>query len=316
MRGWELPAAGYGTIQSFSDPTLPRVMAINISYGPGDEPRLCPFCFTWLGHELGHTKSYLIETILHVRGESLTTNQSDYTDVLPRYGRALSLRTVLQVPYTHLYEWTLLMDFVEGAFAGLPWRSPTTCSSSAKTSTRRSWRPSTKSNCAAQLTPCGLRGRRPPAQPVQRGARPLAIAAKRRPRPCGSHKRVTGDQDEPSSQASDHQVAKLVLADWRLCGLMEGGDLFRPCRRQRSRPLPGESQWPRAWRRSVSPVSLAQTGPGQGFAGGLSSPAGTKIGCPPVMGIRFHIGGNQIPGKAGRDIQVGMGHERWGGIEI
>ena len=135
VRGWELPEAAYGTIQSFSDPTLPRVMGINVPYGPHGEPRVCPFCFTWFGHELGHTKSYLIETILHVRGEALTTNQADYTDVIERYGRALSLRTVLQVPYTHLYEWTLLMDFLqappsaaraerpgaERAFSGLPW---------------------------------------------------------------------------------------------------------------------------------------------------------------------------------------------------
>jgi hypothetical protein len=121
VRGWELPAAAYGTIQSFSDPTLPRVMGINVAYGPGDEPRICPFCFAWFGHELGHTKSYLIETVLHVRGEALTTNQADYTDIIERYGRALSLRTLLQVPYTHLHEWVLLMDLMEGGFAALPW---------------------------------------------------------------------------------------------------------------------------------------------------------------------------------------------------
>ncbi len=155
VRGWELPAAGYGTIQSFSDPTLPRVMAINISYGPGDEPRLCPFCFTWLGHELGHTKSYLIETILHVRGESLTTNQSDYTDVLPRYGRALSLRTVLQVPYTHLYEWTLLMDFVEGAFAGLPWEITDDVFEFGENIHQEIVEAFDQIERAAQLTPCG-----------------------------------------------------------------------------------------------------------------------------------------------------------------
>jgi hypothetical protein len=121
VRGWELPTAAYGTIQSFSDPTLPRVMGVNVPYGPDGEPRVCPFCFTWFGHELGHTKSYLIETILHVRGEALTTNQADYTELIERYGRALSLRTLLQVPYTHLYEWTLLMDFLEGRFSALPW---------------------------------------------------------------------------------------------------------------------------------------------------------------------------------------------------
>jgi hypothetical protein len=121
VRGWELPTAAYGTIQSFSDPTLPRVMGINVPYGPDDEPRISPFCFTWFGHELGHTKSYLIETILHVRGEALTTNQADYTDVIERYGRALSLRTLLQIPYTHLHEWVMLMDLLDGGFAALPW---------------------------------------------------------------------------------------------------------------------------------------------------------------------------------------------------
>jgi hypothetical protein len=121
VRGWELPTASYGTVQSFSDPTLPRVMGMNVTYAADDEPRLCPFCFTWFGHELGHTKTYLIETILHLRGESLTTNQADYTDVIERYGRALSLRTLLQIPYTHLYEWTVLMDFIDGEFSALPW---------------------------------------------------------------------------------------------------------------------------------------------------------------------------------------------------
>ena len=121
VRGWELLAADYGTIQSFSDPTLPRVMGINVTYAADHEPQICPLCFTWFGHELGHTKSYLIETILHVRGEALTTNQFEYTDVIERYGRPLSFRTLLQVPYTHLYEWTLLMDFLDGRFSGLPW---------------------------------------------------------------------------------------------------------------------------------------------------------------------------------------------------
>ena len=153
MRGWELPAAAYGTIQSFSDPTLPRVMGINVPYGPGDEPRISPLCFTWLGHELGHSKSYLIETILHVRGEALTTNQTDHTNILTRYGRAFSLRTVLQVPYTHLYEWTLLMDFAGGASRDSPGKSPTTCGNSARTSTRRSSRHSTKSNAPRGFRP-------------------------------------------------------------------------------------------------------------------------------------------------------------------
>jgi len=121
VRGWELAAAGYGTLQSFSDPTLPRVMGINVPYGLDDEPQVCPFCFMWFGHELGHTKSYLIETILHLRGHSLTSNPERRTEVLPRYGRRLALRTLLQIPYTHLYEWTLLLDALEANFAALPW---------------------------------------------------------------------------------------------------------------------------------------------------------------------------------------------------
>jgi hypothetical protein len=155
-RGWELPAATYGTIQSFSDPTLPRVMGINVPYGPDVEPCICPFCFTWFGHELGHTKSYLIETILHVRGEQLTTNQSDYTDVIERYGRPLSLRTVMQVPYTHLYEWTLLMDFLDRDFAGLPWEiadDPLEFGEDIREEIAEAF---DRIEQAAKLTPCGL----------------------------------------------------------------------------------------------------------------------------------------------------------------
>ncbi len=121
VRGWELSPAAYGTLQSFSDPTLPRVMGINVSYTEDDQPQLCPFCFTWFGHEMGHTTSYLIETILHVHGQALTSCHGVYTEVIPRYGRIMPVRTLLQIPYTHLYEWILLIEFLEGDFAGLPW---------------------------------------------------------------------------------------------------------------------------------------------------------------------------------------------------
>jgi hypothetical protein len=121
VRGWELPPAAYGTIQSFSDPTLPRVMGLNVSYGADDEPQIDPFCFTWFGHELGHTKSYLIETILHVLGLSLTPTHGGYTEIVARYARRLPIRTLLQIPYTHLYEWALLIDLFEKGFADLPW---------------------------------------------------------------------------------------------------------------------------------------------------------------------------------------------------
>jgi hypothetical protein len=32
------------------------------------------------------------------------------------------VRTIIQVPYVHLYEWELLMNFCEAEFRGLPWR--------------------------------------------------------------------------------------------------------------------------------------------------------------------------------------------------
>lgn len=122
IRGWELPPAAYGTIQSFSDSTLPRVMSLNVSYADGGAAaQLDPFCFTWFGHELGHTKSYLIETILHVAGLSLTPTQGDYTTIVARYNRRLPIRTLLQISYTHLYEWSLLAAAVENDFADIPW---------------------------------------------------------------------------------------------------------------------------------------------------------------------------------------------------
>src|SRR5205823_7727683 len=52
VRGFEFPPSAYGVIGSFSDPTLPGVLGLNISYTPRHEPCLDPFCFTWFGHEL------------------------------------------------------------------------------------------------------------------------------------------------------------------------------------------------------------------------------------------------------------------------
>jgi hypothetical protein len=121
VRSCELPPAGFGTLQSFSDPTLPRVMGINVSYSADDLPLLCPFCFTWFGHELGHTICYLIETILFVHGQRLTNRHGHFTATIPRYGRGLPVRTLLQIPYTHLYEWMLMIEFLEGGFSALPW---------------------------------------------------------------------------------------------------------------------------------------------------------------------------------------------------
>jgi hypothetical protein len=122
VRGFEFPAASAGA--SFSDPTLPGVIGVGLSYSPRDEPRLDPFCFTWFGHELGHTKDYLCDSVLYGRGRPLVLNPADMTEPIPRYGRPLAVRTLFQVPYVHLYEWALLMDFWEAGFRGLPWPAP------------------------------------------------------------------------------------------------------------------------------------------------------------------------------------------------
>jgi hypothetical protein len=124
VRGFELPASAYGVVGSFSDPTVPGVMGFNVPYAPHDEPCLDPFCFTWFGHELGHTKDYLIDTVLHERGVALVRNPGERVGPIPRYGRALPVRTLFQIPYVHLYEWAVLMDFSQAGFRGLPWPAP------------------------------------------------------------------------------------------------------------------------------------------------------------------------------------------------
>jgi hypothetical protein len=124
VRGFELPACSHGVVGSFSDPTVPGVMGLNIPYAPHDEPCADPLCFTWFGHELGHTKDYLIDTVLHERGVALVRNPGERVGPIPRYGRALPVRTLFQIPYVHLYEWAVLMDFAEAGFRGLPWPAP------------------------------------------------------------------------------------------------------------------------------------------------------------------------------------------------
>jgi hypothetical protein len=99
-------------------------MNFNVSYSEGHSPLLDPFCFTWFGHEMGHSKNYLIDTVLYGEGISLILNPSDCSDIVPRYGRSFSVRTLYQIPYVHLYEWALLMDFAEAGFRGLPWSVP------------------------------------------------------------------------------------------------------------------------------------------------------------------------------------------------
>jgi hypothetical protein len=122
VRGFEFPTSALGVVGAFSDPTLPGIMSINVPYSPENEPRIDGFCFTWFGHELGHTKDYLIDTILYREGLALLRNAAEQTPPIQRYGRALTVRTLFQVPYVHLYEWALLMDFFEAGFRGLPWR--------------------------------------------------------------------------------------------------------------------------------------------------------------------------------------------------
>jgi hypothetical protein len=123
VRAFELPASAHGVVASFSDPTLPGIMGINISYTEQHEPCADACCFTWFGHELGHTKDYLIDNVLFARGQSFLRNAAEQTSILPRYGRSLAVRTLFQIPYVHLYEWALLMDFLEHGFRGLPWRA-------------------------------------------------------------------------------------------------------------------------------------------------------------------------------------------------
>ena len=74
-----------------------------------------------LAHIDSNPSNCLIDNIAYHRGITFLTNPAETTDVVPRYGRELSVRTLFQVPYVHLYEWTLLMDFIEARFEHLPW---------------------------------------------------------------------------------------------------------------------------------------------------------------------------------------------------
>jgi hypothetical protein len=121
IRGYELPAGSDQTLASFSTPTLPGIINVNIVYSPDHQPLLSPFCFTWLGHELGHTKHYLIDDGVYEAGCRFLHNPGDRTGPLPRYSRPLAVRTLFQIPYVHLYELALLTAFQERRFAGLPW---------------------------------------------------------------------------------------------------------------------------------------------------------------------------------------------------
>src|SRR5207244_12655796 len=96
--------------------------SVHVSYKPEHETCADPFCFSWFGHELRHTKNYLSDNLLYAQGKSLLRNAAAWTECIPRYGRPLTVRTLFQAPYVHLYEWTLLMDFWQAGFRGLPLR--------------------------------------------------------------------------------------------------------------------------------------------------------------------------------------------------
>jgi hypothetical protein len=118
---FELPQGSLGLVQSFSAPTEPGVLGFNIAYSPDGDPYLSPLCFTWIGHELAHTKHYLADDIAFGQHARFVENPGEWTETIPCYGRALRVGTLFQIPYVHLYERALLMDFAERRFAGLPW---------------------------------------------------------------------------------------------------------------------------------------------------------------------------------------------------
>lgn len=122
IQGFELPTVGTGQIASFSVPISPGVIGFNVQFTSDDQPRFSPYAFMWLGHELGHTLHYLIDDVAYCHGWRFLENPGELTPVIPRYGRALRVRTLFQVPYVHLFEWWLLMQFHERDYAGLPWR--------------------------------------------------------------------------------------------------------------------------------------------------------------------------------------------------
>jgi hypothetical protein len=122
VRVFNLAGTSTGVVQSFSMPVEPGVIGFNVAYSPSGEPYLSPLCFTWLAHELAHTKHYLIDDIAFGLKLRFLDNPGEWTAPVARYGRALRVATVFQIPYVHLYERALLMDFAERRFGGLPWQ--------------------------------------------------------------------------------------------------------------------------------------------------------------------------------------------------
>ncbi|MFO0896575.1 MAG: hypothetical protein U0836_04000 [Pirellulales bacterium] len=124
IRGFGLPEGAGGRLGSFSQPWRRGVVGLNVACTPAGEPLLSPYCFTWLGHELGHQRHYAIDLLAAARGLRFVENPARLSPPITRYGRPLCVGTLFQVPYVHLYEWQLLMDYLEGGFAGLPWAMP------------------------------------------------------------------------------------------------------------------------------------------------------------------------------------------------
>lgn len=124
VRGYGLPTGDAGQLGSFSQPWRRGVIGLNVEYAEDGCPLLSPYCFTWLGHELGHQRHYVIDALAAAQGLRFVDNPARLSPPITRYGRPLCMGTLFQVPYVHLYEWQLLMDYLEGGFAALPWTMP------------------------------------------------------------------------------------------------------------------------------------------------------------------------------------------------
>ena len=88
IRGFELPGTGAGYIESFSVPTSPGIIGFNVSYTEAGQPRLSPYSFMHLGHELGHTLHYLIEDAAYLHHLQFLENPGEFTPVICATGGA------------------------------------------------------------------------------------------------------------------------------------------------------------------------------------------------------------------------------------
>ncbi len=115
IRGYGIPPLNGQLIGSFSDPTQPGVMSLNVTFEE-QQPLLEPHCFTWFGHELAHTRSYLVDTVAHQSEMAFVRNRRELTPKISRYDRSFPIRTLVQIPYVHMYEWDLLMDAYQSGY--------------------------------------------------------------------------------------------------------------------------------------------------------------------------------------------------------